>query len=82
MDHSIVGVLLSAVEPQITIRENIVKRLNQKFENHKNKHSLISGLKPNAEDQQVEQRLARPDRRHEQHRDLRTLRKFFQTAMS
>ena len=41
-----------------------------------------SGLEPDAEDQQVQQRIAGFDRRLEQHRDLRTLRKFFQTAMS
>ena len=37
---------------------------------------------PDAEDQQVQQRIAGADRRREQHRDLRTLRKFFQSAMS
>ena len=36
----------------------------------------------NGEDQQVQQKIARLDRRHDQHRDLRTLRKLFQTAMS
>ena len=42
---------------------------------------LPSGLEPDAEDQQVQQRLAGFDRRNE-HRDLGALRKFFQTAMS
>ena len=40
-----------------------------------------SGLEPDAEDQQVLQRVAGFDRRNEQHRDLRALRKLFQTAM-
>ena len=36
---------------------------------------LPSGLEPDAEDQRVQRRIAGTDRRHEQHRDLRTLRK-------
>ena len=44
MDDRIAGVPLSAVEPQNTIRENKVKRLIEKFENHKNKNSLIQDL--------------------------------------
>ena len=44
VDHRIAGVPLSAVEPQNTIRENKVKRLIEKFENHKNKNSLIQDL--------------------------------------
>ena len=82
VDHRIPGVPLSAVEQQNTKRENKVEKLIEKFENHKNKKIIHSGLEPDAEDQQVQQRIARLDRRHEQHRDLRTLRKFFQTAMS
>ena len=42
---------------------------------------LPSGLEPDAEDQQVQQRIEGFDRRHEQHRDLRALRKLFQKAM-
>ena len=42
--HRIAGVPLSAVEPQITIRENKVKKLIEKFENHK-KNSLIQDLR-------------------------------------
>ena len=42
---------------------------------------IHSGLEPDAEDQ-VQQRIAGLDFRHEQHRDLRTLRKCFPTAMS
>ena len=42
--HRITGLPLSAVEPQNTIRENKVKRLIEKFENHKNKNSLIQDL--------------------------------------
>ena len=41
VDHRISGVLLSAVEPQNTIRENKVKRLIEKFENHKQKESYL-----------------------------------------
>ena len=44
MDHRIAGVL-SAVEPRNTTRENKVKRLIEKPENHKNKHSLIQDLR-------------------------------------
>ena len=44
MDQRISGVLLSAVEPQNTIRENKVKRLLEKFENHKHKESFIRDL--------------------------------------
>ena len=43
---------------------------------------LPSGLKSDPEDQQVQQRIAGFDHRHEQHRDLRTLQKLLQTAMS
>ena len=42
---------------------------------------LLSGLEPDAEDQQVEQRIGGFDRRNEQHRNLRALRKLFRTAM-
>ena len=82
VDHRIAGIPLSAVEPQNTIRENKVKRLIEKFENHKNKISLIQDFETDGEDQHVQQRIARPDGRHDQHRDLRTMRKFFQTSMS
>ena len=44
-DHRIAGVPLSAVEPPNTIRENKAKRLIEKFENHKNKNSLIQDLR-------------------------------------
>ena len=44
VDHRISGVPLSAVEPQNTIRENRVKRLIKKFENHKHKESFIQDL--------------------------------------
>ena len=44
MDHRISGVPLSAVEPQNTIRENKVKRLIEKFENHKHRESFIKDL--------------------------------------
>ena len=82
VDHRIAGIPLSAVEPQNTIRENKVKRLIEKFENHKIKKIAYSGYEIDGEDQPVQQRIARLDRRHEPHRDLRTLRKFFQTALS
>ena len=45
MDSRIAGVPLSAVDPQKIIRENKVKRLIEKFENHKNKDSLIQDLR-------------------------------------
>ena len=38
------GVPLSAVEAQNTMRENIVKRLIEMFENHKHKESFIQDL--------------------------------------
>ena len=43
--NRIAGVPLSVVEPQNTIRENQVKRLIEKFENHMNKNSLIQDLR-------------------------------------
>ena len=45
VDHRITGVPLSAVEQQDTTSENKVKKLIEKFENHKNKHSLFQDLK-------------------------------------
>ena len=45
VDHRILGVPLSAVEQQNTARENKVKRLIEKFENHKNKESFIQDLR-------------------------------------
>ena len=80
VDHRISGVL-SAVEQQNTTRENKFKRLIEKFENHTRKEIIYSGLETDGEDQQVQRTIGRLDRRHEQHRDLRILRKFFQTAM-
>ena len=71
MNYRISGVPLSAVEQQDTTRENKVKRLIEKVENHKLKESFLqdlpSGLEPDAEDQQVQQIIAGSDRRHEQH---------------
>ena len=43
--HRIPGVPLSAVEQQNTTRENKVKRLIEKFENHKQKESFIQDLR-------------------------------------
>ena len=71
-DYRIPGIPLSTVEQEDTNRKDKVKKLIKKFESHPHK----------AEHQQVQQRIAGIDRRHEQHRDLRTLQKFFQTAMS
>ena len=45
VDHRIPGVLLSAVEQQNTTRENKIKRLIEKFENHKHKESFIQDLR-------------------------------------
>ena len=42
---------------------------------------LPSRLEPDAEDQQVQQRIVGFDRRHERHRDLRALRTLFQKTM-
>ena len=44
VDNIISGVLLSAVDQQDTTRENKVKRLIEKFENHKHKESFIQDL--------------------------------------
>ena len=43
-EHRISGVALSAVEQQNTTRKNNVKRLIEKFENHKHKESFIQEL--------------------------------------
>ena len=45
VDHRISGVLLSALEQRKTTRENKVKRLIEKFENHKHKESFIQDLR-------------------------------------
>ena len=45
VDYRILGVPLSAVEQQNTTRENKVKRLIEKFENHKNKESFIQDMR-------------------------------------
>ena len=82
VDHRIPGVPLSAVEQQHTTRVNKVKRLIDKFENHKNKDSLIQDLRQTEKINKFSTESQKLDRRHEQHRDLRILRKFFQTAMS
>ena len=44
MDHKISGVPLSAVEQRDTTRENKVKKLIEKFENHKQKESFNQDL--------------------------------------
>ena len=45
VDHKIAGVPLSAVEQQNTTRENKVKRLIEKFDNHKHKDSFMQDLR-------------------------------------
>ena len=44
VDHRISGVLFSAVEQQDTTRENKVKKLIEKFENHKHAESFLQNL--------------------------------------
>ena len=56
VDYRISGVPLSAVKQQSTTRENKVKRLIEKFENPHTKRIIRSGLDPDAQDQQVQQR--------------------------
>ena len=75
VDHRISGVPLSAVEPQNTLRENEVKKLIEKIENHKHKESFLQDL---SQTQKITNfsRESKFDRRLEQHRDLPTLRKF------
>ena len=46
MDYRISGVPLSAVEQQDTTRENKVKKLIEKFENHQHKESSFQDLSP------------------------------------
>ena len=50
MDHRIAGAPLSAVEPQNTTRENKVKSLIEKFENHKIRKFAYSGFETDGED--------------------------------
>ena len=45
VDHRIPGVPVSVVEQQNTKRENKVKKLIEKFENHKHKKSFIQDLR-------------------------------------
>ena len=49
MDYRIPGVLLSAVEQQDTRREDKVKQVLKKFENHPNKESFIQDFKQTKE---------------------------------
>ena len=81
VDYRIPGMHLSTVEQQDTSRQKKVKKLIEKFEKHKHKESFLQDLNQ-TEDQQVQQRIEGFYRRLEQHRDLRIVRKFFQTAMS
>ena len=76
MDHKKSGEPLSAVEQQNTR----VQKLTEMFENRKYKESFIQDLRQTQKINKFSKRIARPDRRLEQHRDLRTLRKFFQAA--
>ena len=82
VDYRISGVPLSAVEQQDTTRENKVKKLIEKFENHKHKESFLQDLSQTQKINKFSKESQDLNRRLEQHRDLRTLRKFFQTAMS
>ena len=81
VDYRIPGIL-STVEQQETTRENKVKKLIEKFENHQHKISFLQDLSQTQKINKFSKRIEGSDRRHEQHRDLRTLRTFFQTAMS
>ena len=82
VDYRVLGIPLSTVEQQDAKRENMVKTLIEKFEKHQRKESYIKDLSQTQKINEVQQRIAGTDCRHEQHRDLRTLRKFFQTPMS
>ena len=79
VDYRIAGGPLSAVEPQNTIRENIVKRLIEKFENHKNTNSLFQDMRQTEKINKFSKESHDLIADMKQHRDLRTLRKFFQT---
>ena len=45
VDHRVLGVPLSAVDQQNTTRETKVKKLFEKFENHKHKESFIQDMR-------------------------------------
>ena len=80
MDYRISGVPLSAVEQQNTTRENKVKKLIEKFENRQHKESFLQDF---SQTQKITKFSAKSQDllADEQHKGLRTLQKFLQTAM-
>ena len=65
-----------------TIIPPVTKKRWFRSKNHPHNESLIQDLSQTQKIKQVQQRIARLDRRLKQHRDLRPLRKFIQTTMS
>ena len=60
VDYRILVIPLSAVEQQDRTRDNKVKKLIGKFENHQHKESFLpSRHEADAEDQQVQQRVTK-----------------------
>ena len=82
VDHKVAAVPLSAVEQQNTTRENKVKRLIEKFENHKHKDSFIQNLRQTEKINKCSKELQDLIADMNNNRDLRTFRKIFQTATS
>ena len=58
MDYRILGVPLSAVERQDTHREDEVKKLIDKFENHLNEESFLQDFKYDEGDERGQQENA------------------------
>ena len=82
VDYRIPGIPLSTVEQQDTTRENKVKKLIEKFEKHQQKESFLQDLSQTQKINKFSKESQDLIAELEQHRDLRTLRKLFQTAMS
>ena len=81
-DYRIPGISISTVKLQDARRQDNVTKLIEMFEKHEHKEQFLKDLSQKAGDQQVRRGITTITRRHEPHRDLRTLREFRKTSMS
>ena len=81
IDYRIPGIPLSVVQQQDTNRTVTIKKLIQSFESHPNKKSFLQDLNKTDKINKFSPRIAKADRRHEQHGDLRASRSLFQKAV-
>ena len=81
-DYRIPGISISTLNMQDARRQNNVTKLIEMFEKHQHKEQFHKDMSQKQEINKFSEESQQITRRHEPHRDLRTLREFCKTSMS